>query len=269
LPDYAYPVFGNIAVGAIDTGLVLKVLESVWKAKTETASRVRSRIENVLDWAKVRGYRQGDNPARWKGHLDKLLPAPAKVRKPEHHAAMPYAELPAFMAELRAREGIAAVALEFTILTATRAGEVLGATWDEIDLAAKVWVIPGVRMKAGREHRIPLSVRTVQLLAGMPHDQDLIFPVSSNKAMQKIMHVLRPGYVPHGFRSTFRDWAAEQTGYPNHVVEQALAHAIGDKVEAAYRRGDLFEKRRRLMAEWARYCATEPTGATVVPIRKA
>jgi integrase len=278
LTTYAYPVFAELPVAAVDTGMVLKVLEPIWTLKPETAGRVRGRIERVLDWATARGYRHGDNPARWRGHLDKLLPARAKVRKVAHHAALPYVELPAFMGELRIKKSISARALEFTILTACRTGEVIGATWGEIDLDARTWTLPAWRMKAEKELRVPLGGRAVEILkslqreAGNPH----VFiggrrgaPLS-NMAMLELMKGLRPGYVPHGFRSTFRDWAAERTNYPNHVVEKALAHVVADKVEAAYRRGDLFEKRRRLMNEWGRYCAssTAERGA-VVPMRGA
>ena len=255
----AYPVLGNLPVTAIDTPLVLKVLEPMWKATPETASRLRGRIERVLAWATTRGFRSGDNPARWHGHLDQLLAKRSKVRAVKHHPALPFDELPAFMAELRKREGISARGLEFTILTAARTGEVIGATWSEIDFATKTWTIPGQRMKAGKPHRVPLSDRAVAILDALPHEDgnEFVFiggkakaPLS-NMAMLELMKGMRPGYVPHGFRSTFRDWAAERTNYPNHIVEKALAHTVADKVEAAYRRGDLFEKRRKLMDAWA------------------
>ena len=251
LASYAYPVIGPLPVAEIDVGLVLKVIEPIWQTKSETASRVRQRIETILDWASVRGYRQGDNPARWKGHLDHLLPKRSAVAKVKHHAALPFTEIPQFMAELRDNhQGISARALEFLILTATRTSELTGAVWDEIDFAAKLWLIPKVRMKAGREHRVPLSDRAIELLTKLPRERGNphVFigarkglPLS-NMAMLELMKGLRPQYVPHGFRSTFRDWSAERTNYPNHVVEMALAHTVGDKVEAAYRRGDLFEK---------------------------
>ena len=262
LNTYAYPVFGNLSVAAIDTSLVMKALEPIWAIKPETASRVRGRIENVLDWARTRGFRPDvPNPARWKGHLDKLLPAKAKVRKVNHHPALPYDKVPEFMTDLRKREGISARALEFTILTATRTGEVIGATWPEINLHAAVWTIPAERMKAGKEHRVPLPPRVIGMLESLPRLNSNIhlFPglgsrPISNMAMLELMRGMLPGYVPHGFRSSFRDWAAERTTYPNHVVELALAHAIGDKVEAAYRRSDLFDKRKHLMGAWAEYC---------------
>jgi integrase len=220
----------------------------------------------------VRGYRQGENPARWKGHLDKLLPKRRKVKAVKHHSAIPYSEMPAFMAGLRQRDSISARALEFTILTAARTGEVIGGTWDEINLTEAVWTIPASRMKAGKEHRVPLSARTVELLEALPkiEGNPYLFPSArhggplSNMAMLELMRGILPGqgYVPHGFRSTFRDWAAEQTAYPNHVLEQALAHQIGNAVEVAYRRSDLLDKRKRLMADWADYCASPPKKAT-------
>jgi integrase len=213
----------------------------------------------VLDWAKARGLRDGENPARWSGHLDHLLPARDKVVK--HHAAIPYRELPAFMAGLRLRSEIAARALEFCILTAARTGEVIGSQWIEIDLEARLWTVPADRMKAGREHRVPLSARALEIIADLPRDGDCVFPGAragkplSNMAMLEIVRGMRgKGATVHGFRSTFRDWGAEQTSYPNEMLELALAHAVSDKVEAAYRRGDMMEKRRRLMDVWSNYC---------------
>jgi integrase len=275
LSTYVYPHFGELSVAAVDTGLVLKVLELIWTAKPETAGRVRGRIESVLDWAKARGYREGENPARWRGHLDKLLPNRRKVRRVRNDPAMPSAQLPAFMAELRGRSCVSARALEFAILTAARTGEVIGARWPEIDLQAGVWTVPATRMKAGKEHRVPLSARAVELLSALPHEGEFVFmggragkPLS-NMAMLELMRGMKPGpgYVPHGFRSTFRDWAAECTSHPSEVVEMALAHAIESKVEAAYRRGDLFEKRRQLLDDWARYCGAVPrAGVDVSPV---
>ena len=262
LATYAYPVFGDLSVSAIDTVLVQKVLDPIWSTKTETAGRVRGRMEAVLDWAKVRGYREGENPARWRGHLDKLLPNRRKVRAVKNHAALPYSKLPAFTAELRERTGVSAKALEFAILTAARTSKVIGATWSEIDLRSGVWTIPAHRMKAGKEHRVPLTDRALEILRSLPREGDFVFmggragkPLS-NMALLELMRGMNPGFVPHGFRSTFRDWAADTTAYPSEVVEVALAHAIESKVEAAYRRGDLFEKRRRLMADWARFCGS-------------
>jgi len=267
LSAYASPVIGALAVQAIDTGLVLKVLEPIWGTKTETASRVRGRIESVLDWATVREYRRGENPARWRGHLDKLLPARSKVQKVEHHSALPYAEIGNFVAELRKQIGVSPLALEFLILTTSRTGEVIGARWPEFDMAAKVWTVPGERMKSGREHRIPLSDRAVQILKEMekiPHSEaGFVFPGGaggglSNAAMLALLKRMgRKDITPHGFRSSFKDWASEQTNFPNELSESALAHVVGDKVEAAYRRGDMFEKRRRLMDAWAKYCSTQ------------
>ncbi len=250
LAAYASPVFGHLPVKAVDIGLVIKALEPIWALKPETASRVRGRIEAVLDWAAARGFRENDNPARWKGRLDKLLPRRSKVRAVQHLAALPYAETGAFMRDVRERDATAARALEFAVLTAARTGEVLGAQWSEIDLKGKVWTIPAARMKSGREHRVPLSEAVVAVL---------------ERARE-----VRQNETAHGFRSTFRDWAAERTSFPSEVVEMALAHAVSDKVEAAYRRGDLFDKRRKLMDAWASYCA-KPEGVRgkVVPLRSA
>jgi integrase len=266
LEQYAYPTLGDLAVDDITAAHVIKTLEPIWKTIPETASRVRGRIEKVLGWAAVRGFRSGDNPARWRGHLAELFPAKGKMRSVKHLAALPFADVPAFMIELRQRDTLAAHALELAILTAARRGEVTGATWSEIDLKARTWTIPKNRMKAKKEHRVPLPDRAVAILSTLPRDGARIFPLS-DRAMIDLLKDMRPGFTMHGFRSSFRDWAAERTNYPNHVVEAALAHAIGDKVEAAYRRGDLFEKRRRLMADWAAWCARPaPTGATVTEI---
>jgi integrase len=269
LATYAEPVIGNLSVQAIDTGLVLKVLEPIWAAKPETAGRVRGRIEAVLDWAKVHGYRTEENPARWRGHLDKMLPALGKVRRVEHHAALPYAELPAFLVELREQEGIAARALEFTILTAARTGETIGARWTELDLLDKTWTVPAERMKARREHRVPLSARALAILeelhAHRHADDGFIFPGGklgkplSNMAFLMLLRRMERGdLTAHGFRATFKTWASERTSFQNEIVEAALAHVIGSKVEQAYRRGDMFEKRRRLMRQWATFCTTAP-----------
>jgi integrase len=266
LAAFVYPTIGNLSVEAIDTTLVLKVLEPIWTTKRETASRVRGRIEVVLDWAKARGYRQGENPARWRGHLDMILPKKSKVRAVEHHPALPYAQIGSFMAELRRIDTVGACALEFTILTAARSGEVLGATWNEIDLANKLWVVPGKRMKSGREHRVPLSDAAVAVLRQMEmiREGDEVFPGRSRGHLPRralLLTMYRAGRrdcTVHGFRSSFRDWAAERTNFPSELTEMALAHAVGSKVEAAYRRGDLFEKRRRLMADWATFCAASP-----------
>lgn len=284
LATYVHPVIGALSVQSIDTALVTNVLEPIWSAKPETASRVRGRVEAVLDWAAARGYRAGENPARWRGHLDKLLPARAKVRRVEHHAALPHTEIGDFMTKLREQEGTAARALEFTVLTAARTGETIGATWGEIDLAAKVWTIPASRMKAGKEHRIPLGERAFAIINNMrdasgepPETDALVFPgakrgrpLSNMAFLMLLRRMKRADLTVHGFRSTFRDWVAERTNYPSEVAEMALAHTVGDKVEAAYRRGDLFEKRRRLMDDWAGHCATihAPPQDNVTPMRR-
>ncbi|VWB81322.1 phage integrase [Burkholderia lata] len=260
LTTYAYPVFESLPVSAIDTTLVMKVLEPIWTTKSETAGRLRGRIESVLDWATVRGYRSGENPARLKGHLDTLLPRLSRVRKVKHHPALPYAELPAFMEALRSEEGIAARALEFLILTATRTNEVIGATWAELSVAERVWIIPADRMKMRKEHRVPLSDQVVAIIKTMEDvkQNDYVFPGArynkplSNMAMLQLLERMkRSDITVHGFRSTFRDWAGETTHYPREVCEAALAHGLKDKAEAAYARGDLFVKRGALMQEWA------------------
>lgn len=264
LETYAFPIIGALPVAGVDTGLVLRVLEPLWHTKTETASRVRGRIESVLDWATFRGYRQGENPARWKGHLDNELPARAKVQAVEHYAALPYAEIGAFMADLQQREGISPRALEFSILTAARSGEVRGALWAEIDLKAKTWTIPKERMKMDKEHRVPLSNEAVELLKAMPRIEgsEYVFTAPrggqmSDMALTAVLRRMKRGdLTQHGFRSSFRDWAGETTAYPREVIEHALAHQLKDKSEAAYQRGDLLVKRARLMADWARHCCT-------------
>jgi integrase len=264
LKTYAYPLIGELSIARIDTGHVCEILEPIWTAKAETASRVRGRIERVLDWAAARGYRSGDNPARWRGHLDKLLPQRSKVQRVRHHPALPWQELPEFMAALRVNRSISARALEFTILTAARTGEVIGASWQEINLEAALWIVPAERMKPGREHRVPLSPGAIALLAQLPRlkGNDLVFPGSrakqplSDMAMLQLLRGMKPGVklTVHGFRSSFRDWAGDRTNHPRDVVETALAHVIADKTEAAYRRGDALEKRRSLMVEWCNYC---------------
>ncbi len=277
LNTYVSPVVGKLPVSAVDTGLVFKVIEPIWSKKPETASRVRGRIEAILDWAKVRGYRDGENPARWRGHLDHLLPAKSKVRKVVHHAALPYRKVGAFLAALRQQPSISARALAFLVLTAARTGEALGATWDEIDINAKVWTVPASRMKTGKEHRVPLSDAALTVLEQMHaiRHSDYIFPGGrdrrplSEMALLMLLRRMKHGDITaHGFRSTFRDWAAERTTFPREVAEAALAHAIPDAVEAAYRRGDLFEKRRKVMAAWAEFCGkVEANGkTTVVPL---
>jgi len=273
----ATAVINDLPVDAIDTGLVIKTLEPIWATTTETASRIRGRIELVLDWAKVRGYRDGENPARWRGHLDKILPARAKVQRVEHHAALAYEDLPAFMAELRARQGVSARALEFTILTAARAGEVVGARWAELDLARKVWIVPGSRMKSGKEHSVPLSDRVLAILADLPRDGECVFPggragrpVATTTMLAMLQGMRGKTATTHGFRSSFRDWAGNETNFPRELAEQALAHVIGDKAEQAYRRGDALERRRRLMDAWAGFCERPlAKGDNVVSMRES
>jgi integrase len=261
LEAYAYPVVGSVLVRDVDLGHVLAILKPIWAAKTETASRLRGRIEHVLDWAAAHGQRDGLNPARWKGHLDKLLPRPSKIARVNHHTALPLVELGPFMKRLREAKSISARALEFLILTAARSGEARGATWAEIDLKAAVWTVPPDRMKARRQHRVPLSPPALALLEALPRfaGTNVVFPAPrggalSDMALTAVLRRMKVDAVPHGFRSTFRDWASECTNYPRDAAEMALAHAIGDKVEAAYRRGDLFDKRRRMMADWAIFC---------------
>jgi integrase len=276
LSRFAYPHIGHLPVSAIDTALVLKCLEPIWTSTTDTASRLRGRIESVLDWAKAREYRDGENPARWKGHLKNLLPAVAKVRTVEHHAALPYDAAPAFMAELRGRNEISARALAFTVLTAARTNETLGATWREIDLKAKLWTVPGERMKSGKPHTVPLSDRAIKILEALPRVRgcSYLFPGAkagqqlSHTAMLKILRGMRPGLTTHGFRSTFSDWGRDRTNYGRDIVEACLAHVIKDVSERAYRRGTALEKRARLMADWSRYLAKPiARGDNVVAIR--
>jgi integrase len=268
LEAYAYPVIGALPVQAIDTALMMKVLEPIWSTKPETASRVRGRVESVIGAAKARGEYQGENPATWKGHLDKLLPKTSKVRKVENHAALPYTDLPAFMMQLRAREGIAAAALEFLILTAARTGEVLGATWDELDLRKSVWTITGERMKNGREHQVPLSAPAIAVLGRMSKITNggnyVFFGQASGRSLSNmallvlLRRMKRDDITSHGFRSTFRDWAAER-GYQDAVAEAALAHTVPDAVVAAYRRTTFFELRKQMMDEWATFATSDPS----------
>lgn len=262
---YVYPIMGDVPVGEIDTPLVIRTLEPIWNGMTETASRIRGRIEKVLGYAITAGYREGQNPARWKGHLENLLPKPSSVAKVENQPALPWAHIPAFMARLRRIEKIPANALELTILTASRTSEVLGARWNEIDFEAGVWTVPAARMKTGREHRVPLSPGALSLLRRMQDlssgNDSFVFPgakpgksLSNMSMLMTLRRMERSDITVHGFRSTFRDWTAEETDTPRDVAAMALAHLIPSKVEAAYRRGDLFEKRRVLMDAWAIYC---------------
>lgn len=278
LETYAIPLIGSRPVSAINTAEVLRVLEQpvtaapagpLWTARPETANRVRGRIEVVLNWAQVRGQRSGENPAKWRGHLDQVLPA--RVAKVEHFHALSYRELPVFMAALALRAGIAARALQFLILTATRTGEVTGAKWSEIDLDARIWEVPPERMKAGRPHRVPLSDTAVELLQTLPTeaDNDRVFLDLGPGALINVLRSMNYDVTAHGFRSSFSDWASEQTAFSSHVIEHSLAHSVGSSVEKAYRRGDMFEKRAQLMQSWAQYCSSTPSDAKVLPIRGA
>jgi len=279
LERFVYPMIGNLSVASVDVGHVTKILEPIWTSKAETAARVRGRIESVLDYAKTHGWRVGENPARWRGHLENVLPARAKVAKVEHHAALPWREIGAFMTTLNQEDGIAALALRFAILTAARTNEVIGATWGEIDIAAAVWSVPAERMKANKEHRVPLSepalgvLREMAKLRASDAEDVPVFPGGkggkagkpmSNMAMLVLLRRMgRTDLTVHGFRSTFRDWAGE-TGKPDDIAEAALAHTLGDKTQAAYQRGDLLERRRRLMKQWAEFCGRSGTTGTGV-----
>lgn len=276
IATYANPVIGLLVVDQIDTTHVMKILEPIWATKAETASRLRGRIESVLDWATVKKFRSGENPARWKGHLDHLLPEKSKLTKSKHHPALPWQQMAAFMPTLQSQAGTAALALQFTILTAARSGEVRGMTWDEVDLPNRMWVVPAERMKAGSEHRVPLSDAALEVLklaqkTTALFTTSLVFPGTTyNKPTGFETPTLKPlsdmsltavlrrmelsAITVHGFRSSFRDWAAETTNYPRDMAEMALAHTVGDKVEAAYRRGDMLEKRRQMMTDWAKHC---------------
>ena len=264
LTTYAYPVFGTLSVSDLDTDLVLKAIEPIWIPKAETASRVRQRIETVWDWARARKYVEGENPARLRGHLDKILAKTAKVKRVKHHAAVPYKQIATFIIKLRGRKGSSALAMEFMILTAARTGEVRGARWQEIDFTTKVWTIPADRMKAGKEHRVPICKRALEILNSIISNRkpdEFVFPGwktgtgLSDGAMLALIRKMDFGpYTPHGFRSSFRDWAAEEAHqFSNETIELALAHTIKNKAEAAYRRGDQLERRRELMAAWNDY----------------
>lgn len=277
IETYANPVIGKLPIQDVDTNLVVRILDPIWKEKQETASRLRGRLEAILNWAKTRELRTGENPARWRGHLENLLAKKSRARSVKHHPALPYEEIGAFIADLRQQEGIAALALEFTILTAARTGEVIGATFDEFDDEQRVWSVPAGRMKGERAHRVPLSLRAAQIVKELRsvHASSFLFPGRSlekplsNMAMLALLKRMGRGDLTvHGFRSTFRDWSSELTGYPREVAEAALAHAVGDQVEAAYRRGDLFSKRRQMMEAWAKYCDTPRRSGDVVPMHR-
>jgi integrase len=298
LQTYAYPVIGKLSVDTIDTGMVMQILQPIWNEKNETASRVRGRIEKILDWARVNGHRSGDNPARWQGHLNHLLAPRAKVHKVENHPALPWEQIPEFMAQLRAQEGLAARALEFSLLTAARSGETRGLPWDgELDIARRLWTVPARRMKREREHRVPLTAPALAIIAYMRtvRQNDYVFPGDkadeplSDMALTEVIRRMNEArakaglprwvdpkqsnreVVPHGFRSSFDDWVGEDTDFPDWLADAALAHAKGDKVEAAYKRGDALAKRRKLMEGWAQHCAGtwvgEDTADDVTPMQ--
>ncbi len=261
---YAVPVIGRVPVKDISLQHILKVLEPVWTEKTETATRLRQRLEYILNWATVSGYRSGDNPARWKGHLDAVLPAPTKIKKVSHFKALPWQEIGEFMQRLREKKGMSARCLEFVILTACRSGEARLAVWSEFDQENAVWIIPGARTKTGKEHRVPLIDDVLELLQGLPRFEGSEYVFTSTRggplsdmSLSMLCRKMGVEAVPHGFRSTFRDWCAECTNYPREVAEMALGHAIDSKTEAAYRRGDLFNKRMSLMRDWANFCGKE------------
>lgn len=276
LGTYAFPSLGRLLPSQVTTSEVIGALKPIWAKKPETANRVRQRIEAVLDYASALGLREGDNPARWRGHLDHLLPKPAKVRAVRHHPALPHTEIVALMEELSERAGVAARALAFTILTAARSGETRGMTWDEIDLENKIWTIPASRMKADREHRVPLTVEAISLMGTRREEGALVFeseakkgrPISNMSMSAVLRRIDRGGITVHGFRSTFRDWAGETTAFPREVIEAALAHGIKDKAEAAYARSDLFDKRRTLMESWAKATYRVTENSNVISISK-
>jgi integrase len=278
LDTYAFPILGDLPVADVDTGAVMRVLEPIWREKAETASRLRGRIESVLDYAKARGWRDGENPARWRGHVANMLPNRSKVQPVEHHAALPWREIGAFMADLVDQKGLGALALRFAILTAARTSEAIEARWAEIDMTAALWTVPPTRMKAAKEHRVPLSDAALAVLRAVAPLRDdtrggWVFPgaragrpLSNMAFLMLLRRMARGDLTAHGFRSTFRDWAAE-TGQPADVAEAALAHTLGSKVQAAYQRGDLLERRRKLMGSWAAFCARPEMVAKVIPLR--
>jgi integrase len=265
LSTYAYPVIGALPVADVDTGLVLRILEPHWATKPETMSRVRGRIENILDWARTRGYRDGENPARWRGHLANLLPKPSRLKKVKHHAALPYEKVPAFMQELRTCDDLGRLALDFTILTAARTSETIRARWSDISIAKRLWTVPPDLIKGQKEHRVPLTAPVIAILRKvqkLKRDDGYVFPgakkgkhISNGAMLMRLERMDRGEITVHGFRSAFKDWAVECTSFPPEVSEMALAHVVEDKVEAAYRRGDLLKKRRGLMDAWAKHCA--------------
>jgi integrase len=276
LEQHVYPALGSVQADKIDTALVMKAIEPIWRKRNTTAARLRTRIESILDWAKTMGCRTGENPARWRGHLENLLPKPKRVHRIKHFVALPYMDIGAFLEKLRYRDSDQSRLLQFLILTGARSGEATHATWDEIDLEAKTWTIPATRMKAKADHRVPLSEDALAILEKMKESRqgDYVFPSwrqgrpMSHRTIRVLAQEIAAddAITVHGFRSTFRDWAAERTNFPREIAEKALAHAIGDETERAYQRGDLFEKRRRLMDAWAQFCSTPVADNTVVPI---
>jgi integrase len=274
LESYAFPVFGALPVAMIDTPLILKVIEPIWISKNKSAAHLRGRIESVLDWSTVRGFRIGDNPARWKGHLAEVLPAKSQIARVVHHAALPYAEVPAFIAALASQQGIGPRALEFLTLTAARTGEVVHAQWSEIDFENRIWTVPEARMKGRKLHRVPLSDRAIEILRALPTEGDLVFigsrknaPIGKN-VMPNLVEAMGRAVTIHGFRASFKSWASERTSFPREIIEAALAHQVGNSVEQAYQRSDVLEKRRKLMEAWATFCTTPQRDATVTPIRR-
>jgi integrase len=282
LVRHIYPVFGDLPVGDVDVAVVLRALEPIWTSRPDTASRLRQRIEAILDWATVRGLRTGENPARWRGHLEKALPRKSDIRKVQHHPALPFADLPAFWQAMSERFGTGADALRFAILTAARSGEVRGARWGEIDMTAGVWIIPDTRMKTGREHRVPLAPEALEILqwrlslsSSTPAPEALVFasdtrpgsPISDMTMTAVLKRMDRADLTAHGFRSTFRDWCAERTNFPRELAEAALSHTVGDAVERAYRRGDALDKRRALMAAWGKFATSPQVAGEVVSLR--
>lgn len=276
LEQYIYPFIGELSIADIDTDLIIKCFQPIWTTKTETASRTRGRVERIFDWALARGFRTTPNPARWKGHLDKLLPSPMKIKRVEHFKAMSLDEMGAFCKRLRSEQGISSRALEFTILTAARTNEVLGAKWEELDIDQKIWTIPADRMKANNLHQVPLSPRAIEILLMLRAHRKSVYVFSgrrpnkplSNMAMLKVLRKMKIKTTTHGFRSTFRDWAAEKTNFPREVAEAALAHTLGNKVELAYLRTTLFDRRAKMMNQWDKFCATETRRAEVLHLSK-
>lgn len=275
LERYAFPAIGSLPVSEIELPHILKVLEPIWHTKTETASRVRQRMEAALTWAAVSKYRSGDNPARWVGNLKELLPAPSKISTVKHHSALPWQQMGQFMADLRAREGVAARALEFGILTAARSGEVRGMEWLEVDFSTKVWTVPENRIKAGKQHRVPLSDDAIAILRNLPQFEGIPYAFAaprggmySDASLLAVVRRMGVDATPHGFRSSFKDWARSNTAYPDEVSELALAHVGSDATRAAYARDELLPKRQKLMADWAKYCRTITTEGAIIPLRE-